>query len=322
MSPSYADLATDMWHTMKWYYGPDAWRGYVFPDSFIDEFTQHYYFPLQDITYIVYAAIFLTFIRSVFERTTLKPLANYLNLTTENNQKFPETAWKFLMSACAWFYCTYLLYYRYNYYQEPYLIWDDWSSGMKVPFDIKLMYFGRCAYALHSLYAIFYKETKRKDFYAIFIHHILTMTLILVSYAIRYHKVGLIVLFVHDISDVLLELTKLLHYMSVRQGGEKYPQYENAANGSFIIFTLSWFVFRLYLYPLKVLYSTGVVFPYRTHDKGCNLYGFFNVQLWILLVLNVYWVLFLLQFLYKISTGALSGLQDTREHETKTENKS
>jgi hypothetical protein len=59
---------------------------------------------------------------------------------------------------------------------------------MEVPFDIKLMYFCRCSYAIHSIYAIFYVENKRKDFYAIFIHHVLTTTLIFVSYAARWEQ--------------------------------------------------------------------------------------------------------------------------------------
>lgn len=123
----------------------------------------------------------------------------------------------------------------------------------------------------------------------------------------RYHKVGLLVLFVHDIADLWLDLTKLLHYLGVRQGGRKIRQYENAASATFVIFTLSWYVqfgyrfnfcckhilfrliFRLYLFPVKVLYSASVVFPYRTYLKGSTLYGFCNLLLWILQALNVYW---------------------------------
>ncbi len=58
----------------------------------------------------------------------------------------------------------------------------------------------------------------------------------------RYHKIGLVVLFVHDIADIWLDLTKMLHYMGSRQGGRKCPGFENAASGSFIIFTLCWYV--------------------------------------------------------------------------------
>jgi hypothetical protein len=58
----------------------------------------------------------------------------------------------------------------------------------------------------------------------------------------RYHKIGLLVLFVHDIADIWLEVTKLLNYMSVRQGGRKCPGFEKAASGSFVIFALCWYV--------------------------------------------------------------------------------
>ncbi|CAF3963512.1 unnamed protein product [Adineta steineri] len=320
ISPSFIDLATDIYGTLKWYYAPDMWHDYKFPQSFTDEFTRHFYFPLQDVYYIIYVAIFLTVAQFILQRIICKPLVNWLQLTPENKKKFPESAWKFASATSAWVYCAYLLYYRYDYYEKPHLIWDDWSSGMKIPSDIKLMYLGRCGHAIHSVYAIFFVESKRKDFYAICIHHILTITLLIISYAMRYHKIGLLVLFVHDIGDVWLELTKLLHYMSTRDGGRKRPLFEHAASGGFVIFTLCWFVFRLYLYPLKVLYSTGVVFPQQTYHKGCILYGFFNSLLWILFGLNVYWVCFLLQFLYKLCTGALSGLTDTREYESNEDN--
>ena len=61
----------------------------------------------------------------------------------------------------------------------------DWSSGMIVPFDIQLMYFVQCGFYLHSIYATLYMDHKRKDFYVMLLHHVLTMTLIFVSYATR-----------------------------------------------------------------------------------------------------------------------------------------
>ena len=61
----------------------------------------------------------------------------------------------------------------------------------------------------------------------------------------------------------------------------------HGGNASFFRFR---FLFRLYWYPLKVLYSTGVVTAHRAYDRGCGLYGFFNSLLWILLGLNIYWL--------------------------------
>lgn len=56
-----------------------------------------------------------------------------------------------------------------------------------------------------------------------------------------YHKVGLLVLFVHDITDIWLELAKVFHYLSMRQGRE-LRYWETAANGGFVIFILCWCV--------------------------------------------------------------------------------
>ena len=72
MSPTYTDLVTDIWRTVKWYYAPHMWHGYVFPYSFIDEFTRHFYFSLHEICYLVYVALLITLIRYVFEQVICK----------------------------------------------------------------------------------------------------------------------------------------------------------------------------------------------------------------------------------------------------------
>ena len=62
----------------------------------------------------------------------------------------------------------------------------------------------------------------------------------------RYHKVGLLVLFVHDITDIWLELAKALHYLSMRKGKRECPRWETAANAAFVIFVLCWYVFNIF----------------------------------------------------------------------------
>ncbi|CAF0790641.1 unnamed protein product [Adineta steineri] len=318
LTPNYIDIVKGIWNTISWYYAPHMWHGYVFPQSFINEFLRYFYFPLNQVYYIIYIAIAITFLRYFFEKFVCKPLVNWLDLTPLNKHKFPESAWKCLFYTCTWVFNVYLLHYRYNYFHQPYLIWDDWAPGMNVPFDIEVMYFVQCGFYLHSIYGTLYMDYKRKDFYAMLLHHVLTMTLIFVSYATRYHKVGLLVLFVHDITDIWLELAKALHYLSLRKGGRECPRWETAATGCFVMFLLSWFLFRLYWYPIKVLYSTGVVTAYRAYGRGCGLYGFFNSLLWILLGLNIYWLYFILQLLYRVLSGTANGLEDTREDEEET----
>jgi hypothetical protein len=60
------------------------------------------------------------------------------------------------------------------------------------------------------------------------------------SFYCSYHKVGLLVLFVHDITDIWLELAKALHYLSLRKGKRECPRWEMAGNGCFVMFVLCW----------------------------------------------------------------------------------
>ncbi|CAF0791647.1 unnamed protein product [Rotaria sordida] len=319
LTPTYIDLIKDIWNVISWYYAPRMWKNYIFPESFINEIARHIYVSLNLVYYVIYIAIGITLLRYSFERFICKPLVNWLELTPINKKKYPESIWKTVFYTFTWSFNLYLLTYRYDYFHQPYLIWDDWIPGMDIPFDIQLMYFIQCGFYLHSVYATIYMDYKRKDYYAMLLHHVLTMALISVSYATRYHKVGLLVLFVHDITDIWLELAKSLHYMSTRKGGRQCPQWENAANVVFVIFILTWFLFRLYWYPLRVLYSTGVVTAYRVYDRGCGLYGFFNLLLLILLGLNIYWLYFILQLLFRALAGTSNGLQDTREEDDSDE---
>ena len=56
---------------------------------------------------------------------------------------------------------------------------------MIVPFNIKLIYIIECGFYFHAIYATLFMDHKRKDFYIMIIHHIVTIALIVLSYAIR-----------------------------------------------------------------------------------------------------------------------------------------
>ena len=68
LTPNYIDLVVGIWNTISWYYKPQMWRSYKFPRSFIDDFTRHFYFPIYQVYYIIYIAIFITILRYLFEK--------------------------------------------------------------------------------------------------------------------------------------------------------------------------------------------------------------------------------------------------------------
>ena len=55
----------------------------------------------------------------------------------------------------------------------------------------------------------------------------------------RYYKVGILIIFLHDITDVWLELTKVAVYLKDRNG--KYsPVFDYISIAGFVIFGTSW----------------------------------------------------------------------------------
>jgi len=117
-----------------------------------------------------------------------KPLVAWLNVDKISDRtKFSESFWKTIVYAILWTYVADLLIFsgKYDYFIHPENIWDDWTLGMPIPDDITLIYFVECGFYLHSIYGTIYMDEKRKDFFVMLLHHVLTMTLIIVSYATR-----------------------------------------------------------------------------------------------------------------------------------------
>ena len=72
-----------------------------------------------------------------------------------------------------------------------------------------------------------------------YIIHVMLCHMYIFMYSYRVHNVGLLVLFMHDIGDVTLELSKTILYFKTRNGVDhKLP--EVLANCSFVIFVLEW----------------------------------------------------------------------------------
>ena len=56
---------------------------------------------------------------------------------------------------------------------------------MPVPQDIYTLYVVQAGYYIHALYAVLYMDVWRKDSVLMILHHIVTISLILFSFAVR-----------------------------------------------------------------------------------------------------------------------------------------
>lgn len=130
MSPSYANLVIDLWHAFNLHYTIKMHPNISFTKAFLKDLTGDIHFDREDVFFIISIAVLFTIIRFLFERFICRvgvSIIGSLDLKPSEKRKLPESIWKGLFYTCTWFYCLYLVRFRYDYFLEPYLIWDGKS---------------------------------------------------------------------------------------------------------------------------------------------------------------------------------------------------
>ncbi|NXM64930.1 CERS1 synthase, partial [Illadopsis cleaveri] len=222
-------------------------------------------------------------------------------LQPKDAAKMPESAWKLLFYSLSWSYGAYLLFCTdYPFFHDPPSVFYDWQQGMEVPRDIAMAYLLQGSFYGHSLYATAYMDTWRKDSVVMLLHHVVALTLIASSYAFRSRDWG----------------ARSRDWDAMGTGGRagSVPCHGDTKPA------LSLFWFRLYWFPLKVLYATC----HSSLQSVPNIpfYFFFNALLLVLTLMNIYWFLYIVLFVAKVLLGQVQEVNDVREYDVEESRKS
>lgn len=176
---------------------------------------------------------------------------------------------------------------------------------------LKWYYCYQLGFFLAEIFVIF-RETRRSDFWEYVAHHTTTILLMVFSYIGYEHRIGSYILLLHDISDVFLCLTKILHYCKVMDA---------VVNMSFVAFIIAFFFTRLVCLPV---HGFAVIFV-ATGKRICT------VNFWLLTILlqfvlqglHVYWFVLILRLVSRIlfdsKRGDIRSDSDSGDEETRTE---
>ncbi|XP_003746854.1 ceramide synthase 1 [Galendromus occidentalis] len=312
--PSYWQLAHDMIEIFNKSINRYQDGSYRFPRDISEDVNFLLNFSRLDLILLLALAVGFTMLRTILSKTIFVPLGRHLKLTEESIAKLPESIWKLLYYGliASYAFRTVISGGHNRFFQSPSSVWDGWTAEAAIPSDIYTLYVIQGGFYLHGLYALFFQDAWRKDSVMMGIHHMVTISLIWISFVCRYHNIGALVMLFHDFCDVELEFAKVNVYLKVRNG-QTHRLNDILAAGSFLAMTVTWFVCRLYYFPLKVLYASSTVLLRRGFIPDYTLLN--NTMLLALTAMNLFWFSQMLFLLYKILTGELQEVDDLREYD-------
>lgn len=198
-------------------------------------------------------------------------------------QRFKESSWRFVFYLVAFGSGVYFQW-------DKVWVWDTKHCFIGYPFqpvDEVLWYYYMIELGFYwSLMMSLFMDTWRKDFTETIIHHLVTISLLSMSYSANLIRIGGLIMCLHDAIDPIMELAKMANYC----------KYKKVTNFLFICFTVMWFITRICIYPFYILKNT--IFEATKHTGMAYIYYAYNGLLCVLQVLHIIWFCFILKMAY------------------------
>ncbi|KAK2011129.1 TLC domain-containing protein [Colletotrichum eremochloae] len=252
---------------------------------------------LWDIAFVSFYTVVLTFTREFIMQELLRPLARKAGIKSRGKQaRFMEQIYTAIYFGClgpaglyvmsktpVWYYNT-----RGMYEDFPHLTHD---AGFKFYYLFQAAYWAQQAIVL-----LLGMEKPRKDFKELVGHHIVSLSLIGLSYRFHFTYMGLAVYSTHDISDFFLATSKVLNYIDSPIVGPY-----------FFLFMCVWIYLRHFI-NLKIILSLfteyTTVGPFElnwaTQQYKCTLSQYITLGLLASLqALNLFWLFHIFRIAYR-----------------------
>ncbi|KAK4156007.1 sphingosine N-acyltransferase LAG1 [Chaetomidium leptoderma] len=218
---------------------------FLFLSYKLDDQDGHYGKGPWDFALVCFYTIVLSFTREFVMHEVLRPLARLGGIRSRGKQaRFMEQ----MYTACYIAFIGPLGLYTMK--QTPGL-WYFETRGMYEAYPhmahgavFKFYYLFQAAFWVQqAVVMLLGQEKRRKDFKELIAHHIITISLIFLSYRFHFTYIGIAVYITHDISDFFLAVSKSLNYLN-------HP----AQSSTFALCIAVWIYLRHYI-NLRILYS-------------------------------------------------------------------
>jgi hypothetical protein len=203
----------------------------------------------EDLRIVVVSFVVFFVLRAILMKWFYIPLANYLQVNntirsegkSTKYQKFIENAWYstfYPISTCVLYY----ILSQQIWWTQPELMFINRPHFDEIQ-SLRYFYGIQTGYYLQLLINLIFIDEKLDDFWEMFLHHVITLILIVFSYCVLYHRLGSMILLIHDFVDIFLYVAKAFHDAG----------FQTVANVLFIGFVIALPVVRLWYFGLHLI---------------------------------------------------------------------
>eukprot|EP00518_Triparma_eleuthera_P010911 CAMPEP_0182471332 /NCGR_PEP_ID=MMETSP1319-20130603/20138_1 /TAXON_ID=172717 /ORGANISM="Bolidomonas pacifica, Strain RCC208" /LENGTH=292 /DNA_ID=CAMNT_0024671877 /DNA_START=252 /DNA_END=1127 /DNA_ORIENTATION=+ len=187
-----------------------------------------------------------------------------------------------------------------TWFDDTKTIWDP--NPNPAPADLRRFYSLNLGCWLTAAVTCRFFEERNKDWLLMYTHHATSIILVAGSACIGQERIGLMVLFLHHVSDIVLNICQSAHYLG--WDGDHFPMGLPIAEVLFVCNMLCWVCTRLYLFPTKIIWT--VVFEmhedYICGGDGAVYCQSLSVLLFVLQAMHIYWFYEMVMVLVKVLT--------------------
>ncbi|KAK2767022.1 hypothetical protein FQN54_006339 [Arachnomyces sp. PD_36] len=247
----------------------------------------------RDIAFVAFYTIFLSFTREFLMQRVIRPWALYCGLRSRAKiARFMEQVYTAMYFGVFGPFGLYVMSRTPVWYFNTTAMFEDFPHKVHEA-DFKAYYLLEASYwAQQAIVLMLQLEKPRKDFKELVGHHIITLSLIALSYRFHFTYIGLAVYITHDISDFFLATSKTLNYLD---------SVVIAPYFGFFIFV--WIYMRHYL-NLKILWAILTTFRtvgpfelnWETQQYKCWISQYITFSLLSSLqAVNLFWLYLILR---------------------------
>jgi hypothetical protein len=202
----------------------------------------------------------------------------------------------------------------------PSKLWWDETPSNALSVDLAFFYLAYASrYMAQFVFVLF--DPRKSDFLEMQTHHVVTVTLVCLSYAYGMVRIGLIIMVVFDCADIFLHSAKLCKYCEEacdESQARARTIFASLADVLFGLFALTFFLTRICVFSYLVYSVTVESFTFMSVEKDFYK-GLFSVSkathvcvvlVWALCVLQWFWFNLLVKLIIKTVQG--DELKDNR----------